>query len=118
MFTFPEPSVAGLSPPILGFHDVDFNYPGGPTLFKALNFGLVSATATAPHHTPLHCMGTAWLILACLLHTPLHLSAAATNLTSVWKSREKKRGCMVGPCNVRCGEDGGLQETSNQTFKP
>jgi hypothetical protein len=34
--------MAGVSPPILGFHDVDFNYPGGPTLFKDLNFGLVS----------------------------------------------------------------------------
>jgi ATP-binding cassette subfamily F protein 3 len=43
VFTFPDPGTAGVSPPILGFHDVDFNYPGGPTLFKNLNFGLVSA---------------------------------------------------------------------------
>lgn len=42
VFTFPDPGLAGVSPPILGFHDVSFNYPGGPTLFKDLNFGLVS----------------------------------------------------------------------------
>lgn len=41
IFTFPDPGTAGVSPPILGFHDVDFNYPGGPTLFKNLNFGMV-----------------------------------------------------------------------------
>ncbi len=29
-----------MSPPILGFSDVDFGYPGGPTLFRNLNFGL------------------------------------------------------------------------------
>ncbi|WIA32674.1 hypothetical protein OEZ86_003475 [Tetradesmus obliquus] len=40
VFNFPEPQLAGLSPPILGFHDVDFNYAGGPTLFRGLNFGL------------------------------------------------------------------------------
>ena len=39
VFTFPDPGAA-ISPPILGFHDVSFNYPGGPTLFKGLNFGL------------------------------------------------------------------------------
>lgn len=42
VFTFPDPGLGGVSPPILGFHDVSFNYPGGPTLFKNLNFGLVS----------------------------------------------------------------------------
>jgi hypothetical protein len=41
IFTFPDPGTAGVSPPILGFHDVDFNYLGGPTLFKNLNFGMV-----------------------------------------------------------------------------
>jgi ATP-binding cassette subfamily F protein 3 len=41
VFTFPEPP-PGLSAPIIGFHDVSFNYPGGPTLFRELNFGLVS----------------------------------------------------------------------------
>lgn len=40
VFTFPDPGLGGVSPPILGFHDVSFNYPGGPTLFKNLNFGL------------------------------------------------------------------------------
>lgn len=39
VFNFPDPG-STVSPPILGFHDVDFNYPGGPTLFKGLNFGL------------------------------------------------------------------------------
>ena len=35
---FPEPD--SVSPPVLGFTDVDFGYPNGPTLFKGLNFGL------------------------------------------------------------------------------
>jgi ATP-binding cassette subfamily F protein 3 len=39
VFTFPDPGAA-INPPILGFHDVSFNYPGGPTLFQGLNFGL------------------------------------------------------------------------------
>ncbi|KAK9827792.1 hypothetical protein WJX74_002330 [Apatococcus lobatus] len=38
VFRFPEPDP--VSPPILGFNDVDFNYPKGPTLFRDLNFGL------------------------------------------------------------------------------
>ena len=38
---FSLPSVAAASPPILGFTDVDFGYPGGPTLFHNLNFGCV-----------------------------------------------------------------------------
>ncbi|KAK9867268.1 hypothetical protein WJX84_007223 [Apatococcus fuscideae] len=38
VFKFPEPDP--ISPPILGFNDVDFNYPKGPTLFRDLNFGL------------------------------------------------------------------------------
>lgn len=38
-FQFPDPG-APVSPPILGFNDVSFNYPGGPTLFKKLNFGM------------------------------------------------------------------------------
>jgi hypothetical protein len=58
MFTFPDPGMAGVSPPILGFHDVDFNYPGGPTLFKDLNFGLVSKA---------HMRGRAFLLRITLL---------------------------------------------------
>ena len=37
-FRFPAP--APVAPPILGFVDVSFGYPGGPTLFTDLNFGL------------------------------------------------------------------------------
>ena len=37
-FRFPAP--APVAPPILGFVDVSFAYPGGPTLFTDLNFGL------------------------------------------------------------------------------
>ena len=37
-FRFPAP--APVAPPILGFVDVSFAYPGGPTLFSDLNFGL------------------------------------------------------------------------------
>lgn len=44
VFTFPDTGAA-IPAPIVGFHDVDFNYPGGKTLFKGLNFGLVR------HHT-------------------------------------------------------------------
>jgi len=39
VFNFPDPPDP-VSPPIIGFNDVCFNYPGGPTLFKNLNFGL------------------------------------------------------------------------------
>ncbi|KAL4424205.1 hypothetical protein ABPG75_001506 [Micractinium tetrahymenae] len=39
IFRFPTPPDV-VSPPILGFTDVDFGYPGGPTLFCNLNFGL------------------------------------------------------------------------------
>lgn len=37
-FSFPEPGT--VAPPILGFHDVSFGYPNGPTLFRDLNFGI------------------------------------------------------------------------------
>ena len=46
VFTFPDPG-PGASPPIFGFHDVDFAYPGGPTLFKNLNFGIDLETRCA-----------------------------------------------------------------------
>jgi ATP-binding cassette subfamily F protein 3 len=39
VFRFPTPPDV-VSPPILSFTDVDFAYPGGPTLFRDLNFGL------------------------------------------------------------------------------
>ncbi|KAL4853778.1 ABC transporter F family member 3 [Chlorella vulgaris] len=39
IFRFPTPPDAA-SPPILGFTDVEFAYPGGPVLFTDLNFGL------------------------------------------------------------------------------
>ncbi|CAD7697954.1 unnamed protein product, partial [Ostreobium quekettii] len=39
VFRFPNPGGA-VAPPIVSFSDVDFNYPGGPTLFSGLNFGL------------------------------------------------------------------------------
>ncbi|KAG2491511.1 hypothetical protein HYH03_010088 [Edaphochlamys debaryana] len=39
IFSFPEPE-GNAAPPIIGFNDVSFGYPGGPTLFKNLNFGL------------------------------------------------------------------------------
>ena len=35
---FPAPSP--VSPPILSFNDVSFGYPGGPTLFRNLDFGI------------------------------------------------------------------------------
>lgn len=38
VFKFPPPDT--VAPPIMGFNDVDFGYPGGPTLFRDLNFGL------------------------------------------------------------------------------
>jgi ATPase subunit of ABC transporter with duplicated ATPase domains len=37
-FRFPEPDT--VSPPILGFHNVSFGYPGGRRLFHGLNFGI------------------------------------------------------------------------------
>ncbi|EFJ43918.1 hypothetical protein VOLCADRAFT_65399 [Volvox carteri f. nagariensis] len=39
VFSFPEPE-GSAAPPIIAFNDVSFGYPGGPTLFKNLNFGL------------------------------------------------------------------------------
>ncbi|GIL87925.1 hypothetical protein Vretifemale_15973 [Volvox reticuliferus] len=39
VFSFPEPEGAA-APPIIAFNDVSFGYPGGPKLFKDLNFGL------------------------------------------------------------------------------
>ena len=35
---FPDPDP--INPPVLGFSDVSFNYPDGPTLFRDLNFGI------------------------------------------------------------------------------
>jgi len=29
-----------VAPPILGFNNVRFGYPGGPELFRELNFGI------------------------------------------------------------------------------
>mmetsp|Transcript_19452 Transcript_19452/g.58771 ORF Transcript_19452/g.58771 Transcript_19452/m.58771 type:complete len:828 (+) Transcript_19452:417-2900(+) len=37
-FKFPDPDP--VAPPILGFNDVAFGYPGGPLLFHNLNFGI------------------------------------------------------------------------------
>lgn len=37
-FKFPDPGE--VAPPILGFNDVAFGYPGGPQLFHDLNFGI------------------------------------------------------------------------------
>jgi len=37
-FRFPETSQ--LQPPIMGLHDVSFNYPGQPPLFKKVDFGI------------------------------------------------------------------------------
>ena len=37
-FSFPETSQ--LQPPILGLHDVSFNYPTQPPLFKKVDFGI------------------------------------------------------------------------------
>mmetsp|Transcript_18986 Transcript_18986/g.32470 ORF Transcript_18986/g.32470 Transcript_18986/m.32470 type:complete len:755 (+) Transcript_18986:110-2374(+) len=39
IFRFPDP-LEVINPPIISFSDVSFNYPGGPTLFKNLEFGL------------------------------------------------------------------------------
>ena len=66
VFRFPEPDP--VSPPILGFNDVDFNYPKGPTLFRDLNFGLdmesrlaiVGPNGMPPLHLHVHvqsCLG-------------------------------------------------------------
>ncbi len=38
VFRFPAPEA--VAPPVLGFNDVSFGYPGGPLLFTGLNFGL------------------------------------------------------------------------------
>ena len=35
---FPNPSP--VAPPILGFNNVSFGYPGGPVLYRDLNFGI------------------------------------------------------------------------------
>ncbi|XP_004928585.1 ATP-binding cassette sub-family F member 1 [Bombyx mori] len=37
-FSFPD--LSPLQPPILGLHDVDFNFPGQKPLFKGVNFGI------------------------------------------------------------------------------
>eukprot|EP00898_Chlorokybus_atmophyticus_P008045 jgi/Chlat1/8241/Chrsp77S07670 len=39
VFKFPTPD-GGPGPPIISFTDACFNYPGGPMLFKNLNFGI------------------------------------------------------------------------------
>ncbi|KFM22419.1 ABC transporter F family member 3 [Auxenochlorella protothecoides] len=39
VFNFPTPTDL-VSPPVLGFTDVDFAYPGGPRLFRDINFGI------------------------------------------------------------------------------
>ena len=39
-YIFKFPAAEPVSPPILGFNDVDFGYPGGPVLFRNLNFGI------------------------------------------------------------------------------
>jgi hypothetical protein len=65
VFSFPDPGAAGVSPPILGFHDVDFAYEGGPTLFKGLNFGLVRALAGQ------------WVTHAVCMHTGVRMHTAA-----------------------------------------
>ncbi len=39
VFKFPDPEDQ-VSPPIISFNDVSFGYPGGPTLFHNLDFGL------------------------------------------------------------------------------
>ena len=39
-YIFRFPAAEPVSPPILGFMDVDFGYPGGRTLFRNLNFGI------------------------------------------------------------------------------
>ena len=39
-YIFKFPAAEPVSPPILGFNDVDFGYPGGPQLFRNLNFGI------------------------------------------------------------------------------
>lgn len=38
--THPQPPYPTVSPPVLGFTDVDFAYPGGPRLFRDINFGI------------------------------------------------------------------------------
>ena len=39
VFRFPDPG-EGVGAPIISFNNVSFNYPGGPTLFSNLEFGL------------------------------------------------------------------------------
>ncbi|XP_023950462.2 ATP-binding cassette sub-family F member 1 isoform X2 [Bicyclus anynana] len=44
-FTFPDPPP--LQPPILGLHNVDFNFPGQKPLFKQVDFGIDLSTRIA-----------------------------------------------------------------------
>ena len=37
---FSFPGTSQLQPPIMGLHDVSFNYPGQPPLFKKVDFGI------------------------------------------------------------------------------
>ena len=63
---FPDPDP--VVPPILAFNDVSFGYPGGPTLFHDLNFGIDMESRFAmvgPNGAP-HCQGFALMVRASL----------------------------------------------------
>lgn len=55
---FPDPDP--VAPPILAFNDVSFGYPGGPTLFHDLNFGIdmESRFAMVGPNGALQCQGS------------------------------------------------------------
>ncbi len=58
---------AAVSPPILSFTDVDFAYPGGPTLFRDLNFGLDLSSRFAIVGPNGIGKCSAWLLVGCWL---------------------------------------------------